>query len=287
MSSDPRLRAVLDRLGVAGAAVLLAGGTNAATYRVGGLVVRLLPARGSIHGGDKGGDPADLADHARRAAATGASPPVVAYLPDLAALVLEHVDGRTLTDTDLRAPAALGRTAAAVRRLHTGERTGRTLDMHGFLDAYARAPDLPPGWSESLPTVRRLVDALAGAPLVLCHGDLVAANVVDDGHRGWLVDLDDAVDADPAYDLGSLWVQAGLDESHLDTLVAAYGTGLDPDRVRRWALVVAYTWTAWSRLRAQEPTPTEYDPLAFGDRLWGHARPFLPGPGTAHPRPLA
>ncbi len=262
MSVDPRLGPVLARLGVPGPAAALTGGTNASAYRVDGLVVRLL----------RRGDAALEADRARRAAATGAAPAVVAHLPDLGALVVAHVAGRTLTDRDLRDPAVLRRAATAVRLLHTGEHTGRMLDLRAALDAYAAAPDLPAGWVDMLPAARRLVDALDGGPTVLCHGDLVAGNLVDVGDRVWLVDLDDAIDADPAYDLGNLWVQAGLGESHLATLVTAYGGGMDAGRVRRWALAVAYTWTAWSRLRALDPVPTGYDPLAFGDRLWEYAR---------------
>ncbi len=119
-----------------------------------------------------------------------------------------------------------------------------------------------------------MVDKLADGPLALCHGDLVAANLVDDGDRVWLIDVDDAVDADPAYDLGALWVQAGLAPVHLDVLLDAYGD-VERDRVLRWALVVAFTWTAWSRLRAQQPVPAGYDPLGFGDRLWAYARERL------------
>ena len=259
-----RLREVLDRLGADSPAVPLAGGTSTGVYHVGGQVVRLVSH----------GDATSQADLAGRAAATGVSPAVAAHYPDLGALVLEHVDGRTLTELDLRDPAVLHRVAVALRQLHTAELSGRRLDMHTVLAAYATAPDLPPGWVDQLRTVQEYIDDLADSSLVLCHGDLVAANLVDDGRRVWLVDLDDAVDADPAYDLGNLWVQAGLDDSALDTLVDTYG-GVDVDRVLRWAVVVAYTWTAWSRLRARAPVPAGYDPLAFGNRLWEFARARL------------
>ena len=267
-----RLAAVLEQLG--GSAAPLGGGTNTPTWRVDGLVVRLL-AGGSIHDAGPERTPSALADVARRAAATGASPQVVAYLPEESALVLQHAPGAPLTDAALRDPAALSRAAAAVRRLHSGTLTGRSLNMHRFLLEYARAPLLPAGWTDALPRVRRIVDSLAEAPPVLCHGDLVAANLIDDGDRVWLIDVDDAVDADPAYDLGGLWVQAGLDEGHLRVLLDAYDGDVETERVLRWALVVAFGWTAWSRLRAQQRVPTGYDALAFGDRLWAYARERL------------
>jgi aminoglycoside phosphotransferase len=269
-TKSSRLAAVLKQLGPTGPAEPLTGGNNASTWLVDGVVVRLLAA-GSIHDRGARGDSAVLADIARRAAATGASPQVMAYLPEQAALVLQYVPGQPLTDASLRDPAALGRVGTALRRLHSGAPTGRSLDMHGFLNDYSRAPLLPAGWTDALPRVRRIIDSLADGPTVLCHGDLVAGNMVDDGQRVWLIDVDDAVDADPAYDLGGLWVQAGLDEEHLGVLLDAYGGDVDADRVLRWALVVAFAWTAWSRLRAQRTVPPGYDPLAFGDRLWGYA----------------
>lgn len=274
-----RLAGVLEQLGSTGRPQPLGGGTNASTWLVDGLVVRLL-AGGSIHDPSRQGSPSVLADVARFAAATGASPQVVAYLPEHAALVLQQAPGQALTDASLREPGVLARVAAAVRRLHSGALTGRSLDMHGFLSQYAHAPLLPAGWTEALPRVRGMVDSLAGGPRVLCHGDLVAANLVDDGDRVWLIDVDDAVDADPAYDLGALWVQARLDPGHLDELLDAYGGRVDRERVLRWALVVAFTWTAWSRLRAQQPVPPGYDPLAFGDDLWAYARKRLTGGST-------
>lgn len=274
-----RLAAVLERLGATGPAEPLGGGTNASTWLVDGLVVRLLAA-GSIHDPGREANPAALADVARRAAASGASPQVVAYLDEHAALVLEHAPGHSLTDASLADPSVLGRAGAAVRSLHSGALTGRSLDMQGFLTQYARAPLLPAGWTEALPRVRGMVDSLAGGQRVLCHGDLVAANLVDDGDRVWLIDVDDAVDADPAYDLGGLWVQAGLTLGHLDVLLDAYGGGADRERVLRWALVVAFTWTAWSRLRVQQTVPTGYDPLEFGDRMWAYARKRLTDPSA-------
>ncbi len=275
MSAVPgrRLAAVLQTLDLHGPVVPLAGGTTGSAWLVEGLVVRLL-AGGSIH--DRAGlGPAAMADVARRAAATGVAPEVVTYLPEQSALVLRHVPGCALTDDALRDPAVLRRTAAAVRRLHAGELTGLCLDMHGFLDAYARAPALPEGWLAALPRMHRLVDSLADAAPVLCHGDPVAANLVDDGGRVWLIDLDDAVDADPAYDLGNLWVQAGLDSGGLQALLAAYAGDIDPERVLSWALVISYAWAAWARLRAEQAMPAGYDLLAFGDRMWAYASPRL------------
>jgi hypothetical protein len=45
-------------------------------------------------------------------------------------------------------------------------------------------------------------------------------------------------------------------------------------------MVVAFTWTAWSRLRVQQTVPTGYDPLEFGDRMWAYARNRLTDPSA-------
>src|SRR4051794_41946316 len=71
------------------------------------------------------------AEHANSvaAASTGVSPGVLAYLPDLGALVIEWIEGRTFVSDDLDDSGTLAQVAAACRRLHAGPRFTSEFDM--------------------------------------------------------------------------------------------------------------------------------------------------------------
>ena len=76
-----------------------------------------------------------------RAAATGVGAPVVAYLPEHNALVIEFVAGRTLSAEDLRGGFPLPRIAAAVRTLHTAEPFENDFDMFEIQRRYLELVD--------------------------------------------------------------------------------------------------------------------------------------------------
>jgi thiamine kinase-like enzyme len=59
------------------------------------------------------------------------------------------------------------------------------------------------------------------SPGVLCHNDLVAANILDDGEL-WFIDFEYAVYSDPRLDLASLISMNGFNTVQSDALVAAY-----------------------------------------------------------------
>ena len=103
-----------------------------------------------------------------RAAAVGVGAPVVAYLPDLNALVIEFVEGRTLSAEDLRGGFPLDRVAAAVRTLHGAEAFERDFDMFDIQSGYLklvteRGFRLPDRYREFAPAVERIREAFAAS----------------------------------------------------------------------------------------------------------------------------
>src|SRR3954454_3552374 len=56
------------------------------------------------------------------AAVAGVGAPVVEFRPELRMFVIGSLPGRALSDADFTDPAVLGRSAVAVRTLHTGPR---------------------------------------------------------------------------------------------------------------------------------------------------------------------
>jgi thiamine kinase-like enzyme len=131
----------------------------------------------------------------RAAASWGLAPEVVHHEPDL--LVSRFVEGRSLTAADVREPRALTGAAALLRRLHGSwdALTGEVLYFCPFqaVRTYARSAarlgaDLPGEIDALLDDARSLSCRIAPFRPVLCHNDLLPANLIDDGDRLWLVD---------------------------------------------------------------------------------------------------
>ena len=98
------------------------------------------------------------------------------------------------------------------------------------------------------------------APTVLCHNDLVAANVLDDG-RLVLVDFEYAVRGAPVLDLAGLAGMNDYGARERRELLAAYcgddragDRGDGARRIVRLVRLMAFFWARLGELRAGEST---------------------------------
>lgn len=219
----------------------------------------------------------------RAAAAAGLAPPVVAVDAAAGILLTDYRKAaRAWTATDARQPRNVERAAALLRALHAvrvaapvfgAERIAR-----GYVTALARAGDadqnarsasgLGVAWPTSVPRDRRWADELlelarhydaAYPAMALCHNDLVAANVLDDGTLV-LVDFEYAVRAAPILDLAGL---AGMNDygarERRDLLAAYRGDDragvreAELDKIVRLVRLMAYFWARLGELRAVDP----------------------------------
>src|ERR1700753_1907141 len=128
------------------------------------------------------------------AAAAGAGAPVIEYRPQDRLLVIGYLDGQTLTAADVASEQNIPRIAAACQRLHRGQRFGNDFDMFDIQRRYRavtrdRGFRIPDGYDDLAPQLAAAEKALAIRPeqTVPCHNDLLAANVIDDGERIWLI----------------------------------------------------------------------------------------------------
>ncbi len=183
---------------------------------------------------------------ARAAHAAGLSPQVVYAAPGV--MVSHFIVGRTLGAEDVRAPA---RRDALVRLLRTCHHT-LALHLHGpvlmfwvfqvirnYLALLREQPGALTG--QQLDEWSRLSDDLARAvgpvDIVFGHNDLLAANLIDDGHRLWLIDWDYAGFNSPLFDLANLSANNGFDTDQDRDLLACYFE-MAPDAAR-WRAFVA------------------------------------------------
>ena len=132
------------------------------------------------------------------------------------AIVLSLVSSAVPTD-----PLQLLADAALLRRCHRElplHLRGPSLAFWPFhvLRAYAAwLREAGSAWRDRLDGLVALAaEAEAGlspAPTVFAHNDLLAANLVDDGSRLWLIDWDYAGWGSPVFDLANLAANNGLD----------------------------------------------------------------------------
>jgi thiamine kinase-like enzyme len=225
------------------------------------------------------------------AAESGAGPQVLHVLPEQHALVLEYVDGVTLSAGDV--PAHLTGIAAACRQLHAGRPFGNEFDIFDKLAEFLRLCDrhglgLPDGYADQLPLVAALRTALNAAPLrkVPCHNDLLAENFISDGERVRIVDYQLSGMNDPAFELGDIAAEARLDPDQVGRLAAAYfGPELTAAllaRVRLYLIMSNVTWTLWFRVHSgllRGGGAADFDYAAEADAKWGRALGDLGDPG--------
>ncbi|MDQ0394153.1 choline/ethanolamine kinase family protein [Labrys monachus] len=217
----------------------------------------------AIHGIDRRAEQAAT----RAAAEAGLGPELVWAEADL--MVLRHVEGRTLAATDLAEAATLRRTVALLRLAGTAMPRlyrGPVLDRRPLvlLDRYRRMlSERPNRWRGAVeacrPLLTRLAAGLAAIPPGFAHNDIHGGNLIDDGHRLWLVDWEYAGQGQPMADIASLANNALLSEEHAGEALAQW-LGHGPDAGEREAF-------AAMRLAA-----------ALRDLLWGYAQDAFAAP---------
>jgi thiamine kinase-like enzyme len=191
------------------------------------------------------------------AARSGIGARVVEVLPDVPALVLEFIPGRTLGAADVRDPAFAEPIAAACRRLHAGPRFGNDFDIFAKRTellglCHRNDLPLPAGYRDHDDTVERLRAALAVAapPTVPCHNDLLAENfVLDAAGVTRIIDYQLSGNNDPAFELGDIAAEADFDPDQAGRLTAAYFGPERTDallaRVRLNLIASNVTWALW------------------------------------------
>jgi thiamine kinase-like enzyme len=213
----------------------------------------------------------DLATEAavmRAAAAAGLAPEVVAVDAEAGILVTDYRAARAWSVSDAREPRNIERAAALLRELHALEVAAPTFAAERIARGYvaelsagvyvgrARFDAREQSWIEELLDRARHYDATY-PPTALCHNDLVAANVLDDG-RLVLVDFEYAARSAPVLDLANLAAMNEYGAHERRALLAAYrgtdhGEGISEpelERVVRLVRLMGFFWARLGELRA-------------------------------------
>jgi thiamine kinase-like enzyme len=239
---------------------------------------------------------------------------VLSTYPELPAIVLEFIDGKTLCPADLGDPGYIPRLARSVRKLHTtAPPFSNRIDIFRFLDDYlglveSHRMETPTGLLEELPTIRRIQEALVvnALPLVPSNNDLLARNVMDDGTIR-LIDYDFSGMNDPMFDLGDLAMEGDYDPDQVRVLCDTYFAKHVPAqyaRARLFGVAAQFTWSllfvGMAKLLSSKPAETfDYwneavirwdwtrEKLAAPDletTIAAAAAPGVTDPSPSHPR---
>ncbi|MES2548583.1 MAG: choline/ethanolamine kinase family protein [Pseudomonadota bacterium] len=184
----------------------------------------------------------------RAAHAAGVSPAVLHHEPG--ALVIDFVEGRTMTAADLRDQDLLEQALALVMHAHRDiprHLRGPALTFWVFHVVRDYAATLDEGRSRHRPILPDLLSeaevlerAVGRIEMVFGHNDLLPGNFLHDGKRMWLIDWDYAGWGSPLFDLGGLAANIGLDAKQEAWLLEAYfGWPPDADLWRRYRAMKA------------------------------------------------
>ena len=216
---------------------------------------------------------------------------VVHALPDLAALVLEFIDGRTLATADLAHPDYVPRIGEAIRRLHTSVPAfGNQLEIWALLERYLalvreHALPTPDGLLDALPGVRAIEAALRRTAMepVASHNDLLALNVMDDGAIR-LIDYDFSGAGDPCFDLGDVAMEGDYSVDDVELLCRSYLGEDRPEvvaRARLFGIGAQYTWAllfvGMDQLLESKPD-ADFDYFQEAESRWEWTRGKLDAP---------
>lgn len=214
----------------------LAGGITNHNWRVrlggGDYVVRLCSPGVEVLGVDRDCEH----EAARRAAALGIGPEVVAWLPDEGVLVT-----RWLTGGPAEAREHIAEIAGALRAFHHGPALAATFDVPQLVRRQVALLDDVPAVLE-----RALAVAPRTGERVPSHNDLLGANLVRDGDRVLIVDWEYAGMNDRLFDLANLSVNNGFTEADDRVLLGAYfGDDAQLAGLRRMKIVSDLREAAW------------------------------------------
>ena len=160
----------------------------------------------------------------------GISPAVVHSEPGV--LVLEFLNARTFDEPDVRDPNNLPRVIDLVLQAHRtlGHhlqqpilafwpfQVNRTYATRLLADGSAHAGLLP----ELMKEQEALEAATGQVEVVIGHNDLLAANILDDGERLWLIDWEYGGFNTPLFDLAGLAGNNGLSEAQERAMLEQY-----------------------------------------------------------------
>ncbi len=219
--------------------------------------------------------------NSKAAAEAGVEPKVLYYLADYQAMVLEFIDGKTMSKEALNAAAMPTRMAQAIKKLHAGPRFLTDFNMFRLTEYYLkichdRAIPMPDGYPERMPIVANIEKAMSVLPLptVPCNNDLLAENYMDDGKSLRLIDYEYSGNNDPCFELGNTCQEMQFNDERINEVCSVYFGFVKSDKIARMKLNMIMSdvgWGLWAAIQAKI-SRIDFDFWGWAIERWERAK---------------
>jgi thiamine kinase-like enzyme len=216
----------------------------------------------------------------KAAADAGVAPKVLYHLPKYNVMVIEFLNGKTMSKDSLNEKGMPSRMALAIKKLNQGRHFFSDFNMFRLTEYYLslckeRDIHIPDGYLERMPTVAKIEKAMNVKPLptVPCNNDLLAENYIDDGKQLWLIDYEYSGNNDPTFELGNTCQEMQFNDEQISEVCVAYFWKAAPDMIARMKLNMIMSdvgWGLWAAIQAKIST-IDFDFWGWAIERWGRA----------------
>lgn len=218
--------------------------------------------------------------NSKAAFVAGVAPKVLYHLPEYNAMVLEFLNGKTMSKDSLNEPGQPSRMAEAIKKLNNGPAFLQDFNMFRLTEYYLglckeRGIKIPDGYLERVSTIERIENAMQVHPLLElpCNNDLLAENYIDDGKQLWLIDYEYSGNNDPTFELGNTCQEMQFNDDQIAEVCAAYFGEAKADMIARMKLNMIMSdigWGLWAAIQANIST-IDFDFWGWAIERWGRA----------------
>ena len=218
--------------------------------------------------------------NAKAAAQAGVAPKVLHHLPEYNVMVIEFLNGKTMSKDSLNETGMPTRMAQTIKKLNKGPRFYSDFNMFRLTEYYLslckeRHIRIPDGYLDRTSTVAQIERAMNVNPLpaVPCNNDLLAENYIDDGRQLWLIDYEYSGNNDPTFELGNTCQEMQFNDEQINEVCAAYFGKAAPDMIARMKLNMIMSdvgWGLWAAIQANIST-IDFDFWGWAIERWGRA----------------
>ena len=218
--------------------------------------------------------------NSKAAFVAGVGPKVLYHLSEYNVMVLEFVNGKTMSKESLNEPGQPTRMAEAIRKLNDGPGFLQDFNMFRLTEYYLslcreRDIKIPDGYLDRVETIARIESAMEVNPLLVlpCNNDLLAENYIDDGQQLWLIDYEYSGNNDPTFELGNTCQEMQFNNEQIAEVCAAYFGEVKQNMIARMKLNMIMSdvgWGLWAAIQAKIST-IEFDFWGWAIERWSRA----------------